>query len=167
MNQSSLEEVVVVNLFFLFFILTVPTRIYKIDNSINYLSICFFSLSLCLSFFWNRYPINEHRCRIYKVRIMADPFRWTFPLFIQKKKFVLEDLSMIYLNRSNPMGGPGLFVDLCSIVMYCLIKREISWACSVWSLVIRCCIRLPHFMSKYKVPSSDFTLRVEITSEYG
>lgn len=55
----------------------------------------------------------------------------------------------------------------CCSVMYWRIRREISWAWSVWRRVILCCIRLPHFMSRNSVPSSDLTLRVEITSEKG
>ena len=43
------------------------------------------------------------------------------------------------------MGTPFI---LWSIVMYCLIRRAISFACSVWILVILCCIRLPELMKE-------------------
>lgn len=60
----------------------------------------------------------------------------------------------------SPRAWP---VTRCSMVMYWRMRREISCAWSVWMRVIRCCIRLPHFMSR-KSSSSLFTLRVLITS---
>lgn len=41
--------------------------------------------------------------------------------------------------------------------MYCRINREISCACSVWTRITLCCIRLPTFISKYRAPSSERT----------
>ncbi len=49
------------------------------------------------------------------------------------------------------------------MVMYCLMSLAISMAWSVWILEMRCCIRFPHFMSRYSVPSSVSICRVEIT----
>ena len=62
-------------------------------------------------------------------------------------------------DRTNDFNVP--------MVMYCLISRAISTAWSVWILLMRCCIKFPHFMSRYRTPSSVSICLVEMTSVKG
>ena len=71
--------------------------------------------------------------------------------------------AILYLNYYNITCVTGTPFIRWSIVIYCLISRAISFACSVWIRVIRCCIKLPHFISRNSVPSSVWTFLVEIT----
>ena len=85
-------------------------------------------------------------------------FIWIFPAIIY-----LNFFPPLYLNYYNITCVTGTPFIRWSIVIYCLISRAISFACSVWIRVIRCCIKLPHFISRNSVPSSVWTFLVEIT----